>query len=309
MSYFYFERIIARWCYIKRFSGIASSRVFSVDRFSLISSDSAIFLLNVWFWKLLAILLRWIGEKTNTTFTDSICSWRRYVDDTFVFVIKGCVEHVLVGLNYFHQNIQFTYDLESQNKLSFRDILLIWRWTKIETTVYRKSANNDIYLNWNSFAPVTWRRGTLKTLVNRACIVCSTDYHLKKELDHSRYGFLKHNNYPKRIIKQVAKQVRYPNIHSNKALDKTHIVANYLATNFKSHTLLLLYNGQKGEHLVRSLRKDMHRLLPKNVMLALNLVPNLITSKVRLTNPTTRYSLLCCVFRTRLCRRLHWWNC
>ena len=32
----------------------------------------------------------------------------------------------------------------------------------------------------------------LKTLFNRAYIACSTDYHLKKELDHLRYVFQKH---------------------------------------------------------------------------------------------------------------------
>ena len=129
--------------------------------------------------------------------------------------------------------------------------------------MYRKSANNDIYLNWGSFAPVTWKRVTLKMLFNRTYIVCSTDYHLKKELDHLRYVFQKHNNYPKWIIKQVVKQVKDQNIHSN--ADRAHTVANELSTNSKSHTFLLPYNVQKGEHLVRSLRKDIHRTLPENV--------------------------------------------
>ena len=113
--------------------------------------------------------------------------------------------------------------------------------------MYRKSTNNEIYLNWGSFAPVTWKRGTLM-LFNRTYIVCSTDYHLKKELDHLRYVFQKHNNYPKWIIKQVAKQVKDQNIHSN--ADRAHTVASELSTNSKSHTLLLPYNVQKGEHLV-----------------------------------------------------------
>ena len=161
-----------------------------------------------------------VETKIIPTVTDRISHWRRYVDDTFVFVKKGCVEHVLARLNSFHKNIQFTYGFENQNKLPFLDILLIRRGTKIETTVYRKSTNNDIYLNWGSFAPVTWKRGTL---FNRAYIVCSTDYHLKKELDHLRYDFQKHNNYPKWFFKQVAKYVKDQNIHSN--ADKAPTVA------------------------------------------------------------------------------------
>ena len=76
------------------------------------------------------------------------------------------IAHVLERLNSFHLNILFTYELENQS---------------------------NIYLNWSSFAPVTWKRGTLNTLFNRAYIVCSTGYHLKKELDHLIYVFQKHN--------------------------------------------------------------------------------------------------------------------
>ena len=141
--------------------------------------------------------------------------------------------------------------------------MLIRRGNKIETTVYRKITNNDIYLNWDSFAPVTWKRGTLKTMFNRAYIVCSTDYHLKKELDHLRYAFEKHNNYPKWIIKQVAKQVKDQVIQSN--ADGAPTIANEFPSNSKSITLLLPYTEQKGEHLIRSLRKDMHRTLAENV--------------------------------------------
>ena len=65
------------------------------------------------------------------------------------------------------------------------------------------------------------------------------------------------------IIKQVAKQVKDQNIPSN--ADKGPAVANDLPTNSKSHTLLPPYNWQKGEHLVRSLRQNMHRTLFENV--------------------------------------------
>ena len=172
-----------------------------------------------------------LETKVIATVIDSIYHWRRYADDTFVFIKKVCVVHVLAHLNSFHKNIQFTYELEKQNKSLFFDVLLTCR-TKSETTVYRKSTNSDIYLNWNSFASVTLKIGTLKTLFKRAYITSSTDYHLRKELDHLRYLCQKHKNYPKWIIKQVAKQVKDQNIQSN---------AYSAPTNSKSHILLLLY--------------------------------------------------------------------
>ena len=37
--------------------------------------------------------------------------------------------------------------------LPFLDVLVIRKNNNIETIVYRKPTNNDIYLNWNSFSP------------------------------------------------------------------------------------------------------------------------------------------------------------
>ena len=102
------------------------------------------------------------------TVTNNISHWSRYVDDTFVFIKKGYVEHVLARLNSFHKSIQFTYELENQNKLPFLDALLIRTGNKNKTTFYRNSTNNDIYLNWGSFAPVTWKKKYFKNAVQQS---------------------------------------------------------------------------------------------------------------------------------------------
>ena len=44
----------------------------------------------------------------------------------------------------------------------------------IVPTVYRKVTNADVYLNWNSFAPRSWKQGTLETLTQRAYMICFT---------------------------------------------------------------------------------------------------------------------------------------
>ena len=80
-------------------------------------------------------------------------AWKRYVDDTFCIDKTDSVSKDLLKLNSFHINIQFTYETESHNLLTFLDILVIHKNNSIETTVYRKPTNNKIYLNWNSFSP------------------------------------------------------------------------------------------------------------------------------------------------------------
>ena len=59
---------------------------------------------------------------------------------------------ILSKLNSFHPDIEFTYEVEEENKPSFLDVLLIRDRNFIETKVYRNPTNNDIYLNWKSFA-------------------------------------------------------------------------------------------------------------------------------------------------------------
>ena len=62
------------------------------------------------------------------------------------------------------------------------DILISRKRNDITTTVYGKSTCNDIYLNWNAFARTIWKRGALKTLVEQAYVICSTDQLLEREL-------------------------------------------------------------------------------------------------------------------------------
>ena len=111
------------------------------------------------------------------------------------------------------------------------------------------------------------------------------------------------------LIKQVAKQVKDQNIHSN--ADRAPTVVNELPTNSKSHTLLLSYTEQKGEHLIGSLRKDMHRTLPENVRARICYTGTKLGTKFNNIKdpvkkiPSTRCSLLRYMSRTRPCRRLH----
>ena len=120
----------------------------------------------------------------------------RFVDDAFACVKIGSVEDVLSVLNSFHKNIKFTYEEEQNNTLPFLDVLFIRDGEKLNTIVYRKDTQNDLYLHWNSFTSVIWKRGTLKSLISRAYMVCSNVTLLEKELKHLKHVFHKINGYP-----------------------------------------------------------------------------------------------------------------
>ena len=82
----------------------------------------------------------WIVPK----FGNMILNWKKSVDDTIGYVKNDSIGIILSKLNYFHSNIQFTYEVEEENKLSFLDVLLIRNENFIETKVYEKPTNNEI---------------------------------------------------------------------------------------------------------------------------------------------------------------------
>ena len=114
------------------------------------------------------------------TSSNDILLWKRYVDDTIDFIKLTSINKVLETLNSYHTNNKFTIEIESENKTSFLDVLLICSNSLISTKVYRKNTNTYIYMNWKSFSPNNWKWGTLKTLVTKDFDKCSTDKYLKK---------------------------------------------------------------------------------------------------------------------------------
>ena len=171
-------------------------------------------------------------------------------------------------------NIKFTYELEHEGKLPFLDVLLCRKGKKIYTTVYRKATNNDVYLNWNAFAPISWKRSTLKTLIERAYLICSTDELRNRELEYIEKVFYENNSYPKYVIKQVLQQISEQHNNktngpdnSNNNIDGDNISSmnNELVTLKKQQLLVLTYQGKKGDHILKSFKKGMRKILPNNV--------------------------------------------
>ena len=69
------------------------------------------------------------------------------MDDTLCYIKTDSIEYVLNISNGFHRNTQFTYKVETDSKISFLDLLVIRNLnSNINTIVYRKGTNNDIYL-------------------------------------------------------------------------------------------------------------------------------------------------------------------
>ena len=200
--------------------------------------------------------------------------WKRYVDDTICFVRNGCQEFVLSCLNSFHNSIQFTYEIEKENEISILDILIIPSGQKIETRVYRKSTNTDIYIHWNSYAASSWKRSTLKTLITTAYMINANDSYLKLELKHLRKVFHGRNEYPRWFITKVMNEMKRSN------MPREHFQGINENENgvISKRTLILPYAGEKGCSMVRSLEKHLKRSLRNNVK------PNIVFTGTKLSS-------------------------
>ena len=126
--------------------------------------------------------------------------YKRYVDDIFVvFESTQGKQYAREALNLIHPNIKFTSELESANCLPFLDVLL----TRpddgfIQRSIYRKKTWKGQYIHFESFAPMSHKRGLVKSCFGRARKLSSEDviYEEFAEL----HEIVQQNGYPKRFI-------------------------------------------------------------------------------------------------------------
>lgn len=98
-----------------------------------------------------------------------------------------------------HPNIRFTYEQERENALPFLDVNVYRDALKFSSTVHRKTTFSGVYTNFNSFLPVSYKRGLVSTLLYRAFSITSSYYSLHLELEKLKIIFSK-NGYPRKFV-------------------------------------------------------------------------------------------------------------
>ena len=80
---------------------------------------------------------------------------------------------------------------------------------QIETCVHRKETNTDLYINWNSQAPMECKIGTLRNLVKRAKTVCFATMLLHQDIKHLKAVFTGINECPIKTVNRIVNQEFY----------------------------------------------------------------------------------------------------
>ena len=132
--------------------------------------------------------------------------YRRYVDDIIcLFNSESDADKFFVFLNQRHSKIKFTIEKQTENQLSFLDLLITSNGNNFQTSVYRKKHSIGLYTNYLSFTPFSYKMGLVKTLLHRAFVISSiwSIFHL--ELSKTK-EMLEKNLYPSNFFDQQIKQ-------------------------------------------------------------------------------------------------------
>ena len=203
---------------------------------------------------------------------DSVSLWCRYVDDTFTFIKKGSIEFVLEKLNSFHPNIKFTYEVQKDGTIAFLDVKVIRNSDgSFETEVHRKPTDTNVYISWNAFAPKMWKTGTLKGLIRRAYVICSTEDSRNKEIAFLKKVFGEMNGYPSRVIHNCIRDVERK-IEEESSPPEAPEAPEAPSTDDDQEAekeikplICLPYKGKDGDKLISQFRDALSKALPSNI--------------------------------------------
>jgi len=136
-------------------------------------------------------------ERKALEFGVEIPFYYRYVDDIATAIHQTQQIRLLNIFNSFHPRIQFTMEIGG-TKLDFLDVTIINNKNKIEFDWFHKPTFSGRYLNFLSAHPLTHKRGSLMSMVDRAVLLSHPKYHAKN-LEFIINTFVQ-NDYPLEFI-------------------------------------------------------------------------------------------------------------
>ena len=131
--------------------------------------------------------------------------YRRYVDDTFLlFASESHVKKFLRYMNTRHDNINFTFETEVDDGLSFLDVLVSRDGSQLITSLYRKPTFSGLYTNFNSYISEKYKTGLIYCLLFRIFTLTVDWVKFHEEVKYLSDTFRK-NQYPQHFFDRCVK--------------------------------------------------------------------------------------------------------
>ncbi|XP_015122583.1 uncharacterized protein LOC107045008 [Diachasma alloeum] len=163
--------------------------------------------------------------------------YKRYVEDIITAVPWGEVELVLEVFNSYEGRLQFTHEVEEDNKIAFLDLLLIHDNDHVVTNWYHKPIWSGIFLNFDAHHPISQKKGIISMLVDRCVILLHLKFH-EDNLQLIRSTLLD-NSYPLEFINTCIKE----RLHHLNVCASENTAAATAETDFKHALVLPFVNG------------------------------------------------------------------
>lgn len=182
-----------------------------------------------------------------------------YVDDIFAIVEGNNISKVLDLFNRYHQKLDFTYEIETNNTLPFLDTLVIRHDNTLKTRWYRKPTNSNRFINYQSFCWKKHKINLIKGLIYRIRHISHETY-IKEDLNILT-AILMNNNYPKFLINKLIFSSDVANARNIKRTsnEAQGIHMNNERTNDKQYVVLPYIEGLSNKI------KDIFKELPFNI--------------------------------------------
>jgi len=123
----------------------------------------------------------------------------RFVDDSLAyFPDRNSAEVFQRKLDGLHPALRFTCEHESNERISFLDVLVERQSGEFVTSIFRKPTFTGMCLQYDAYCPMKYKIGLVRCLVNRAHRICSPSK-LSSELEFLKQMF-EMNGYPEHVI-------------------------------------------------------------------------------------------------------------
>ena len=155
-----------------------------------------------------------------------------------------------------HRNISFKKEKEKDSVNSFLDVL-ISKSDIYNTSIYRKPTFSGIYLNFNSYVPLTYKKGFMLCLLYRAFRICSDWNLIHEEIKHLKSIWI-NNKYPIELIDFCVN--KFKNKFLNKLFQKTN---PEIDSPKKEIRITLAYIGKNTNALKKNISNLLSKVFPK----------------------------------------------
>jgi len=219
-----------------------------------------------------SIFLQNLEQKFKNFTGELPIFYTRYVDDTFlIFKKKEDVNSFLNFINNLHPNISFTCESESNNKISFLDVLIEKKQNRFMTGVYRKPTDTGLYSTPSSFCDPKYNRNMIKGLVHRVWSLTSSFEIFDKEID-TLHNKLSINGYNKKYLNNIIKNtVESIYLKSKDKINNKNLNATEEVINLKKIYLKIPYS--EGA-------RDFKRILEKQAPVGVTIKILFLTNKI-----------------------------